>query len=102
MANAVLGVQQALFTYCRGSDRLDANLLRCAFAPDAVIDLGAIYRGGVNGFVETAMAFMGRMQATRHELSNVLVHAQACAKPSSCFIVDTRTSTQCERCWANL
>jgi hypothetical protein len=66
---------QALHRYCRSLDRLDAELLRKAFHPDAEIDLGALYRGGVEGFIEVAMAFMGAMAITRHEVTNLLAEA---------------------------
>jgi hypothetical protein len=66
-------IAQLVYRYCRALDRLDADLLRSIFHPDARIDMGAIYGGGVEGFVATAMGFMGSMEATRHCVSNILV-----------------------------
>jgi hypothetical protein len=73
MTIATEDVRRALLTYCRGADRLDAGLVRAAFWPDAQITLGTIYVGGPDGFVETAIGFMGMFAATRHDLANLLV-----------------------------
>lgn len=70
-------VRQALLRYCRGADRLDADLVRGAFWPDARITLGAIYDGATEGFVDVAMGFMGTFAATRHEVGNVLMRPGA-------------------------
>jgi len=85
-ADAVLGVQQTLCAYCRGIDRIDAQLLRQVFAPEATIDLGAIYRGGVGGFIETATRFMSSMRATRHELCNVLVRVDGAEARAESYV----------------
>ena len=66
-------VRQALLRYCRGADRLDADLVRSAFWPDARITLGQIYSGDTEGFVGVAMGFMGMFTATRHEVGNMLL-----------------------------
>lgn len=58
--------------YARGLDRLNRELLRSCFHDDAAIDMGEIYRGPPDGFVEVAMQFMGAMEATRHMIGNVL------------------------------
>jgi hypothetical protein len=65
-------VSELVYRYCRGLDRLDPELLRSCFQDDAEIDMGAIYRGGPDGFVEVAVRFMGGMAATRHLVGNVL------------------------------
>lgn len=66
-------VRQALLRYCRGVDRLDAELIRAAFWPDARVTLGAIYDGAPDGFVEVAMGFMGMFAATRHDVANMVL-----------------------------
>lgn len=65
---------QIVYRYCRALDRLDSGLLRSVFHADAEIDMGAIYQGGVDGFVDVAMGFMGSMQSTRHCVSNILIN----------------------------
>lgn len=70
---AMEAARQAVYRYCRAVDRLDPELLRSAFHADAEIDLGAIYAGGLDGFVDVAMGFMGAMAATRHDVTNIIV-----------------------------
>lgn len=69
------GVRQAIYTYCRGVDRLDGDLVAAAFWPDATITLGSIYSGPPAGFVDVAMGFMGMFAATRHDVGNVSMTA---------------------------
>ncbi len=66
-------IPQLVYRYCRALDRLDAALLDRVFAPDADIDLGAIFRGDRAGFVPVMQGFMGSMHATRHEVGNILI-----------------------------
>lgn len=73
---ARLAVQHLLGLYCRAADRLDRALLTQVFAPDATIDLGAIFRGGPDAFSDVVMGFMGSMAATRHEVSTLNVEAR--------------------------
>ncbi len=73
MTDAYSAIPQLLYTYARALDRCDATLLRSVFADDAEIDMGAIYRGGADGFVSVAMSFMGAMAATRHCISNIYI-----------------------------
>lgn len=64
-------VRQALYTYCRGVDRLDPQLVTAAFWPDAVITLGTLYTGSPAGFADMAMNFMQMFAATRHDIANI-------------------------------
>lgn len=73
MSEAFEAVRQAIYTYCRGVDRLDPELVASAFWPDATITLGSIYAGPPAGFVDVAMGFMGMFLATRHDVGNVLM-----------------------------
>lgn len=66
-------VAALIHRYCRALDRLDMPLLRACFHDDAQVDMGAIYRGGPDGFVQVAEGFMGSMAATRHCVTNILV-----------------------------
>lgn len=64
-------IAQAIYTYCRGVDRLDGELIAAAFWPDATITLGSIYSGPPAGFVGVALGFMGMFAATRHDVGNI-------------------------------
>lgn len=69
--------RRLLATYARAADRLDRGLLETIFHPDARVELGTIYQGGVAGFLEVCIGFMGAMGATRHDLGQQLVIIEA-------------------------
>ncbi|AOL22613.1 SnoaL-like domain-containing protein [Erythrobacter litoralis] len=73
MTLAQESVRQALYRYARGADRLDPDLIRGAFWPDARVTLGTIYDGNTAGFVEVAIGFMSMFAATRHDIGNMLM-----------------------------
>ena len=73
MSEAFEAVRQVIYSYCRGIDRRDADIIGGAFWPDANITLGSIYHGPPAGFVDVAMGFMGMFAATRHDVGNVVM-----------------------------
>ncbi len=59
-----------LVRYCRGVDRLDAELLASAYHPDAIDDHG-IYVGRPHQFADYFLAFHEKNQtATQHVITN--------------------------------
>jgi hypothetical protein len=58
-------------TYCRGLDRLDPDLVRAAFHPDA-IDNHYDFVGGVDDFVPYAIEVESRLNGTHHGISTHL------------------------------
>ncbi|WP_268959227.1 nuclear transport factor 2 family protein [Paraburkholderia elongata] len=44
--------------YCRGIDRMDFDLVRSCYHPDAIDRHGA-YEGGVEGFIESSRVVRG-------------------------------------------
>lgn len=66
-----MSVAPLVYAYARALDRLDPEALRGVFHADARIDMGAIYAGGVDGFVAVAMGFMAGFAATRHDVANI-------------------------------
>lgn len=58
--------------YARGIDRLDFDLVRSCYHPDAYDDHGTM-KGGVEEFIESARAFLPRYEATMHFLGNMLI-----------------------------
>lgn len=58
--------------YCRGVDRLDWDLVRSCYHPDATDDHGS-YSGGVDGFIAWASVGLLRFASTMHFTGNQLV-----------------------------
>ena len=67
-------IHDVLLRYCRGLDRVDMDLVRGAFHPDAWIDFPAsLHVGSVEGFFDFLAAEMPRFVRTMHFLGNSLI-----------------------------
>jgi len=58
--------------YCRAYDRVDMELLRSCFHPDATFDFG-FFSGGLDAFIEMSEAGMPNFVSTTHATANQLV-----------------------------
>ncbi len=65
-------IARVLAGYARGIDRVDLDLVRSCYWPDATDDHGG-YSGGVDGFVSFVAAALARFERTNHFLGNVLI-----------------------------
>lgn len=66
-------IRERILGCCRALDRLDRELLREQFHPDAEVDYGSIYRGPIGGFLDVAMGFQGAMRDTQHLVGNISI-----------------------------
>lgn len=63
-----------MYSYARGIDRSEENLLRSVFHPDASVDFGpGIFQGSVSEYIQWALDVRGHMKATHHMIANVRV-----------------------------
>ena len=65
-------IRDVLIRYTRGIDRMDADLVRSTYHPDAHDDHGA-YQGGVDGFIEWVQQALSYFDSTMHFIGNQLV-----------------------------
>jgi hypothetical protein len=65
-------IADVIARYARGIDRLDFDLVRSCYHPDAYDDHGAM-KGTVDEFIDSARAFLPRFVATMHFLGNMLI-----------------------------
>ncbi|MGE3619432.1 MAG: nuclear transport factor 2 family protein [Acidimicrobiia bacterium] len=61
--------------YARGVDRVDPDLIRSCYHPDATDDHGS-YRGDVEGFVTWVCDLIGSMEICQHVVNNFSVDVQ--------------------------
>ena len=65
-------IRELQMRYCRGADRMDFELLRGCFHPDATTDFG-FFGGSVDEFIAAGKEGLKSYQATTHFTGNQLV-----------------------------
>ncbi len=65
-------IADVIFRYARGIDRLDFDLVRSCYHPDAYDDHGA-FKGDVDAFITAAEGWLPRWTATQHFMGNMLI-----------------------------
>lgn len=68
-------IRKAHMRYCRGVDRMDFELIRSCYHPDAIDDHGE-YVGGVDGFIEYCKAGTPNFDSTTHFTGNYLIDVE--------------------------
>ena len=69
---AEAAIKDVQIRYCRAVDRMDYDLLRTCFHPDASASYG-FFEGGVDAFVEMAKQSLANYSGTTHFTGNQLV-----------------------------
>lgn len=65
-------IERAGLRYARGVDRMDADLVRSAFHPDAVVTMGS-FTGTLDEYVALVWKLISRRTMTMHYLTNSLI-----------------------------
>lgn len=65
-------IRHCLMRYCRGIDRMDTDLVRSVYWPDAH-DAHLEFSGSPEAFIEWCFPLMQSMDQTMHSLSNILI-----------------------------
>lgn len=68
-------ITDVVYRYARGIDRMDFELVRSCYHPDAYDDHGA-FKGNVDEFISMVEDFMPRWTATMHFMGNILVEVE--------------------------
>jgi hypothetical protein len=66
-------IRDCLTRYYRGIDRLDAELLKNVFWPEATIDQGGTFKGLAYDFVAFAFPALKSMEQTQHLMGNLQI-----------------------------
>jgi len=69
-----LAIRQVVLRYCRGVDRMDADLVRSCYHPDAT-DSHGTFSGGLEEFMVWLWRVLGRYTMTMHYIANQLVES---------------------------
>jgi ketosteroid isomerase-like protein len=65
-------IADVILRYARGIDRLDFDLVRSCYHPDAYDDHGS-FTGDVDGFIAMCERFLPKWSATMHFMGNMLI-----------------------------
>ena len=82
-------IADQLHRYCRAMDRMDDDLGRSVFHPDAPADYGAMYKGTGHGFIDYVHAQHARMIRHQHQLGNVLIEVDGDRAFSESYVTVT-------------
>jgi len=77
-------IRDVVLRYCRGIDRLDLELVRDCYHPDATDDHGA-FVGDRDEYVEWVGGILGRFAGTMHVVANQLVEVSGDAARSETY-----------------
>jgi len=66
-------IRDCLYRYCRGIDRLDVDLIRSAYWPDATDEHGNFLANSVQEFIDHAVPIIQSMDLTTHFLGNIVI-----------------------------
>ena len=84
-------ILEVIYRYCRGADRLDAELMRSAYHDDGFDDHGHI-KASRDEYVETVMGVLReRYLSTSHTIGNVLVELDGDTARSEAYYIAVHT-----------
>lgn len=66
-------IKDVIYRYARGVDRMDSDLIRSCYHPDALDDHGTGVTMSVDQFIEWAIPFLRKYVSTMHLMANILV-----------------------------
>ena len=75
-------ITELLYRYCRGVDRLDMDLVRSCYHPDAT-DSHGTFEGTVDEYLEWSERLLRRYTGSVHTVLNVLVEVDAKSEASA-------------------
>jgi len=80
-------ITEALYRYCRGIDRMDADLTRSTWHADGTADYGStIFEGTGAGFVEWVWGVHAAMARHSHQITNILIEVDGDHAVSEAYV----------------
>jgi hypothetical protein len=87
------GIAKTLYEYCRGIDRMDAELTLACFEPTAELKYSGMYLGDPAGFVKWLWPRHAAMVGHTHSITNILVEQTQAGRAGLTRIAATRDRT---------
>ena len=70
---AVEAIRQCIYRVCRGTDRVDADIIRSAFHPGAKIHYGGMFDGDIDEMIAAGMTRQSAQSQRHHMVGNIVV-----------------------------
>lgn len=82
-------ITEAIYKYCRAMDRMDSELGRSVFHPDAIADYGEVFQGTGHGFVDFVYEIHAGLLVHQHQIGNILIHVEGDRAFSESYVTVT-------------
>lgn len=70
---SIEAIRECVYRVSRGTDRIDGDLLRSAFHPNAVVHFGKIYEGPVGEWIKSTLEHQKGQPQRQHLIGNIIV-----------------------------
>jgi hypothetical protein len=87
-------IETVLKRYCRSMDRIDAELGYGVWHEGGVADYGPIFQGTGRGFIDWVCDFHRTLDATSHQIANILIDVQGDRATSETYITVSLLGTK--------
>jgi hypothetical protein len=82
-------ITETIYKYCRAMDRMDNELGRSVFHPDAIADYGEVFQGTGHGFVEFVYDIHATLLVHQHLIGNILIRVEGDRAFSESYVTVT-------------
>ncbi len=79
-------ITEVIYRYCRGLDRMDADLARTVWHPSGTADYGAIFAGTGEQFVEWVWKVHEMAARHSHQITNILIEVDGDKATSEAYV----------------
>lgn len=73
---AVEAIRQCIYRVCRGTDRVDAEIIRSAFHPGAQIHYGKMFDGDIEDMIAVGMKHQSAQSQRHHMVGNIVIRIE--------------------------
>ena len=84
-------IAEALYRYTRAMDRIDPELAKTVWHPDATVDYGLMFKGTAAEYISRVDAMHSPFDGTHHQIGNLLIDVTGDRATSEAYVT--------ARCW---
>lgn len=70
---AIEAIRDCIYRVCRGTDRIDAEIVRSAFHPGAILHYGKMYDGDFETWIAMGMKHQSTQSQRQHMVGNIII-----------------------------